>query len=105
MKTGKYILVFCIVALAASTGFAETAGTGAQMPESRPDNERIRQKADTQQNPEKVDSSTQQSIPKIFVPESDYTFTDAVEGNTIVHKYKIQNKGDAELKITHVKTG
>jgi hypothetical protein len=43
--------------------------------------------------------------PSAFVEEPVYQFGSVIEGDDIVHEFKIQNKGTAELRIERVESG
>lgn len=43
--------------------------------------------------------------PKASVPETEFRFDTVPDGTIVNHTYVIQNKGDAVLNITKVKTG
>ncbi len=43
--------------------------------------------------------------PVAFFPQSEHDFGTALEGNTVVHDFVIQNKGDEPLIIHRVRTG
>lgn len=43
--------------------------------------------------------------PIAVLPQSEYDFGTALEGNTVVHDFVIQNKGDEPLIIHRVRTG
>lgn len=53
------------------------------------------------------DADTTQSsdmAPRISVPESEYNFDTALEGEKVVHTFVVRNTGDAPLEITKIKT-
>jgi hypothetical protein len=43
--------------------------------------------------------------PSAFFPATSYEFSSVLEGNTVMHEFVIQNKGNAPLKVERVKTG
>jgi hypothetical protein len=43
--------------------------------------------------------------PQAFMPTTHFTFASVVEGNDVVHEFRIQNKGQGPLVIEKVKTG
>ena len=43
--------------------------------------------------------------PSAFLPEDKWEFESVVDGTAVVHEFVIQNKGDAPLNISKVKTG
>jgi len=45
------------------------------------------------------------AAPEAFVPQKHFAFPSTMDGTKVVHDFIIQNKGDAPLKITKVKTG
>ena len=45
------------------------------------------------------------AAPKIEVEERVFDFKEMIEGQTIEHVYKVQNKGDQPLEIQRVKPG
>ncbi len=45
------------------------------------------------------------AAPKAFLPQKRFTFPSAMDGAKVLHDFIVQNKGDAPLKITKVKTG
>lgn len=42
--------------------------------------------------------------PRIVAPEGNYHFSSVVDGTKVEHEYVIENRGNAPLKITRVKT-
>ena len=44
-------------------------------------------------------------IPSLFLPVSQWEFEPVVDGTSVVHDFVVQNKGDAPLNISRVKTG
>ena len=50
-------------------------------------------------------STTDPGAPSLFVPEPVFQFESVVSGQAVNHDYIVVNKGNAELKITSVKTG
>ena len=50
-------------------------------------------------------STNSEKVPSIFLPVSQWEFEPVVDGSSVVHDFVIQNKGDAVLNITKVKTG
>jgi len=47
---------------------------------------------------------TASTAPVAVMPETVYEFPDAVDGEYIIHDFKIQNKGNAVLNVLKVKT-
>ncbi len=45
------------------------------------------------------------TAPVAFVPQKRFSFPSTMDGAKVLHDFMIQNKGDAPLKITKVKTG
>lgn len=45
-----------------------------------------------------------QGSPKAFVANSTYAFSNILEGDEVTHEFIIENRGDAPLNITKVKT-
>lgn len=45
------------------------------------------------------------ATPKIEVEDKVFNFKEMIEGQTIEHIYKVQNKGDQPLEIQQVKPG
>lgn len=45
------------------------------------------------------------AAPLAHVPQKKFTFPSTLDGANVVHDFIIQNKGDAPLKITKVRTG
>ena len=43
--------------------------------------------------------------PSAFLPVDTWEFESVVDGTAVVHEFVIQNKGDAPLNISKVKTG
>ena len=43
--------------------------------------------------------------PAIYIPVSQWNFEPVVDGTSVVHDFAVQNKGDAPLNISKVKTG
>jgi hypothetical protein len=52
-----------------------------------------------------VIAKAQGSAPAAVLPESDYRFGTAVEGEIVRHDFILHNKGKADLKIEKIKTG
>ncbi len=52
-----------------------------------------------------VEKADAQAAPRIVAPEPTYHFSPVVDGTTVEHDFVIENKGDAPLKISKVKTG
>ena len=50
-------------------------------------------------------STDSEKAPSIFLPVSQWEFEPVVDGSAVVHDFVIQNKGDATLDISKVKTG
>ena len=50
-------------------------------------------------------STTSEKVPSIFLPVSQWEFEAVVDGTSVVHDFVVQNKGDAPLNISKVKTG
>ena len=46
-----------------------------------------------------------EKTPSIFLPVSQWEFDPVVDGSAVVHDFVVQNKGDAPLNISKVKTG
>lgn len=46
-----------------------------------------------------------EAAPFAFAPDPQYTFKNALDGDSVIHDFIIQNKGTAELKIERVQTG
>jgi len=45
------------------------------------------------------------TAPEAFVSKKQHTFPSTMDGTKVLHDFIIQNKGDAPLKVTKVKTG
>ena len=53
-----------------------------------------------------ADSGDQQAkAPRIVAPEGNYHFSSVVDGTKVEHEFVIENRGNAPLKISRVKTG
>ena len=50
-------------------------------------------------------SGDQKATPRIVAPEGTYHFASVVDGTKVEHEFVIENKGNAPLKISNVKTG
>jgi hypothetical protein len=48
--------------------------------------------------------TTSEKTPSAFVPVSSWEFNQVVDGKKVVHDFVIQNKGNAPLNISKVKT-
>ena len=46
-----------------------------------------------------------EKTPAIYLPVSQWDFEPVVDGTSVVHDFVVQNKGDAPLNISKVKTG
>ena len=55
------------------------------------------------ESPETGDQKTATG-PRIVAPEGNYHFPSVVDGAKVEHEYVIENRGNAPLKITKVKT-
>jgi hypothetical protein len=47
----------------------------------------------------------QAGAPTAILPESQYRFGTAIEGDIVQHDFVLLNKGNAELRIEKIKTG
>lgn len=43
--------------------------------------------------------------PLAYIPQKNFTFPSTMDGSSVVHDFIIQNKGNAPLNITKVRTG
>ena len=50
-------------------------------------------------------STDSEKAPAAFLPVTQWEFESVVDGTAVVHDFVIQNKGDAPLNISKVKTG
>jgi hypothetical protein len=50
-------------------------------------------------------STNSEKSPSIFLPVSQWEFEPVVDGAAVVHDFTVQNKGDAPLNISRVRTG
>ncbi|MBW1698791.1 MAG: DUF1573 domain-containing protein [Deltaproteobacteria bacterium] len=50
-------------------------------------------------------ASTENGSPEAFLPETRFEFEPVPEGTEVTHQFKIQNKGNAILRIHKVRTG
>ena len=50
-------------------------------------------------------STGAEKAPSAFLPLDKWEFESVVDGTAVVHEFVIQNKGDAPLNISKVKTG
>jgi hypothetical protein len=50
-------------------------------------------------------STDSEKAPKAFLPVTQWEFESVVDGTAVVHDFVIQNRGDAPLNISKVKTG
>ena len=50
-------------------------------------------------------TQTDVKAPRIVIPEPVYNFKTVVEGEAVIHKFIIQNKGDVPLNIQKIHTG
>jgi len=57
--------------------------------------------AESTEQIKKVDDTA----PLAFVPQKKFAFPSTMDGTRVLHDFIIQNKGDADLKITKVRTG
>lgn len=44
-------------------------------------------------------------LPDAFLPQDDFAFGEVLEGAEVVHEFRLQNRGDAPLHVTGVRTG
>ncbi len=78
----KRIIVMGAIAALLLSGFGTYAAQSGDEPEANP-----------------------QKTPAIYLPVSQWEFEPVVDGTSVVHDFVVQNKGDAPLKISEVKTG
>ena len=52
-----------------------------------------------------ADAKTQGGTPEAVLPEAEYRFGTAIEGETVRHDFILRNKGKADLRIEKIKTG
>ena len=50
-------------------------------------------------------AANSEKTPAIYLPVSQWEFEPVVDGTSVVHDFVVQNKGDAPLNISKVKTG
>ena len=50
-------------------------------------------------------SANSEKAPSISLPVTQWEFDPVVDGSAVVHDFIVQNKGDAPLNISKVKTG
>jgi hypothetical protein len=50
-------------------------------------------------------STAYEPTPSAFLPVTKWEFNPIVEGEEVIHDFVIQNKGDALLNVSKVKTG
>jgi hypothetical protein len=50
-------------------------------------------------------ATASEKIASVFLPVTKWEFTPVVDGKAVIHDFVIQNKGDAPLNISKVKTG
>lgn len=50
-------------------------------------------------------AAAQAGAPAAVLPESQYRFGPAIEGEIVRHDFVLLNKGNADLKIENIKTG
>lgn len=48
---------------------------------------------------------TGEAHPSIFARETSFDHPDVFEGETVIHDFKIENRGSADLRIEKVETG
>ena len=52
-----------------------------------------------------ANAKTQGGTPEAVLPEAQYRFGAAIEGETVQHDFILHNKGTADLRIEKIKTG
>ena len=52
-----------------------------------------------------VPASNSEKVPSISLPVTQWEFEPVVDGSAVVHDFVVQNKGDAPLNISKVRTG
>ena len=62
-------------------------------------------KADAPTVSEPQTENADDTAPEAFIPQKNFIFPSTMDGAKVLHDFIIQNKGDAPLKITKVKTG
>jgi hypothetical protein len=50
-------------------------------------------------------TTASEKIASAFLPVTDWEFNPVVDGKAVIHDFVIQNKGNAPLNISKVKTG
>jgi len=99
-------IVFCFGTIAEATEKPKAKTTGSEKTEPA-----IEQKLAGDEKvtapvvPAESTQDTDDSAPKAFVPQKRFAFPSSMDGTKVLHDFIIQNKGDAPLKITKVKTG
>ena len=51
------------------------------------------------------DATASEKVASAFMPVTNWEFDPVVDGKAVMHDFVIQNKGDAPLNISRVKTG
>ena len=100
-------LMFCLGATVEATEKSAAANTEAADP-SQPAvsaTPTANQKVAPPTVPETQAKNAADTAPEAFVPQKHHTFPSTMDGAKVLHDFIIQNKGDAPLKITKVRTG
>jgi len=100
-------LVFCLGATVEATEKPSAANTEATV-QSQPavsatptENKKVAPPTVPESRTENADDTA----PEAFIPQKIFTFPSTMDGSKVLHDFIVQNKGDAPLKITKVKTG
>lgn len=51
------------------------------------------------------EAAPQKAAPNIMIPDPLFTFDDVVDGTTVVHDFRVYNRGQGALAISKVQTG
>ncbi len=111
--SAKHVIIFLLMSLAVClggpVGATETPGDanteGAQAaPSVSPAPTAKPQTSPAEATPEPTEKADP-AAPQAYIPQKNFTFPSTMDGSRVVHDFIIQNKGDAPLNITKVRTG
>jgi hypothetical protein len=93
----KLALSLLIAAFLASCLFSAEVTAGVKESQPKPSQSKVEKAGDNTTNP-----VPEGPAPEIFFPDSTHDFGQVAQSTTLTHVFKVQNKGEAPLKITKV---
>ncbi len=111
--SAKHVIIFLLMSLAVClvgpVGATETPADAnteeaAKAPSVSPAPTAKPQTSPAEATPEPT-AEADPAAPVAYIPQKVFSFPSTMDGASVVHDFIIQNKGDAPLKITKVRTG